>query len=90
MGRASHPSHHVTIVLGIVGLLTLGTDLSAADWPEFRGPGGQGHADQALPTHWSRSENIRWRSGLLGRGWSSPIVSDGRILPLRGRAARRG
>jgi outer membrane protein assembly factor BamB len=50
------------------------------DWPEFRGPTGQGHAgNQNLPTHWSSTRNIAWKQTIPGRGWSSPIVSAGRI-----------
>lgn len=52
----------------------------ASDWTEFRGPGGQGHADAGnLPTTWSENENIAWKSELPGLGWSSPVVADGKI-----------
>lgn len=53
---------------------------NAADWTEFRGPGGQGIAEfHDLPTVWSESENIAWKVAVPGVGWSSPVVSDGRI-----------
>lgn len=52
----------------------------AADWPQFRGPAGDGvAADAQIPTVWSESENIRWKVATTGRGWSSPIIADGRI-----------
>jgi outer membrane protein assembly factor BamB len=45
------------------------------DWPEFRGPTGQGHAESPkLPLRWSQSENIVWKQPVPGVGWSSPIV----------------
>src|SRR5689334_6572525 len=45
------------------------------DWPQFRGPDGQGHATATgLPTTWSESENIRWKVPVAGAGWSSPVV----------------
>ncbi len=47
---------------------------TSADWPEFRGPGKQGHSAADLPTHWSAEDHVRWRSELPGQGWSSPIV----------------
>lgn len=50
----------------------------ADDWPQFRGPTGQGIAPQGLyPVEWSASKNVLWRKPIPGKGWSSPIVSDG-------------
>ncbi|HYO26391.1 MAG TPA: PQQ-binding-like beta-propeller repeat protein [Lacipirellulaceae bacterium] len=49
-------------------------------WPQFRGPGGQGIANDAeLPLTWSESEGVRWKTALPGRGWSSPVAAGGRI-----------
>ncbi len=49
-------------------------------WPQFRGPSGQGLAsDAALPLTWSETEGVVWKTPIVGRGWSSPAVSDGRI-----------
>ena len=54
--------------------------LIAVDWPQFRGPTGQGHSDErGLPLEWSESRNISWKTPLPGRGWSSPVVADGRV-----------
>jgi outer membrane protein assembly factor BamB len=51
-----------------------------ADWPQFRGPGGQGHADaKGLPTTWSETENVTWKIPVPGAGLSSPSISDGQI-----------
>ena len=53
---------------------------SAADWPQFRGPDGQGHADvSGLPTEWNATNNIAWRTGIPGAGWSSPIILRDRV-----------
>lgn len=52
----------------------------AADWTEFRGPGGQGHAQVSnLPTTWSETENVSWKVEIAGNGWSSPVVGGQRI-----------
>lgn len=53
---------------------------AVADWPEFRGPTGQGIAvvDDA-PLHWSETENVTWKTAIPGRGWSSPVIRDGVI-----------
>ncbi len=55
--------------------------LPAADnWPQFRGPDGDGHAQAtSLATTWSESENIAWKTPIHGRGWSSPVVWDDQI-----------
>jgi outer membrane protein assembly factor BamB len=44
-------------------------------WPQFRGPGSTGVADDpALPDKWSATENVVWKTEIPGIGWSSPIV----------------
>ena len=52
-----------------------------ADWPQWRGPGGQGHAAKAaqLPAEWSEAKNVTWRTKLPGRGWSSPVITGNQI-----------
>jgi len=50
------------------------------DWPEFRGPTGQGHSDErGLPLMWSETKNVRWKVAIPGRGWSSPAIQGDRI-----------
>jgi outer membrane protein assembly factor BamB len=57
-----------------------GSAAPPAEWPEFRGPGGQGHAAQTgLPLEWSESTNIAWKVPVAGTGWSSPVVGGGRV-----------
>ena len=44
-------------------------------WPQFRGPGQQGHADSTgLPQTWSETQNVKFRTPIPGEGWSSPVV----------------
>ncbi|MEM7584105.1 MAG: PQQ-binding-like beta-propeller repeat protein [Acidobacteriota bacterium] len=53
---------------------------SAADWPQFRGPRGDGHTTETgLPLAWSEDHNVAWKIPLPGRGWSSPIVLGGKV-----------
>ena len=53
----------------------VGPLLPAADWHQFRGPRGQGHADaHDLPTRWSETENVVWKVAIPGTGHSSPVV----------------
>jgi outer membrane protein assembly factor BamB len=62
-------------------LVTAFASLGAiADWPAFRGPGGQGHSNEAgVPTEWSESANVLWKTPVPGLGWSSPVVAGGRV-----------
>jgi outer membrane protein assembly factor BamB len=54
--------------------------LLASDWPQFRGPTGQGVSDeQGLPLTWSETKNVRWKVAIPGKGWSSPVVQGDRI-----------
>jgi outer membrane protein assembly factor BamB len=61
-------------------LLVMVAPASAEDWPEFRGPDGQGHyAGKGLPLEWSTTKNVAWKQAIPGLGWSSPIVLNGRV-----------
>jgi outer membrane protein assembly factor BamB len=61
-------------------LLLLTSVVFATDWPQFRGPGGQGVSDEAnVPLTWSETKNVRWKTAIPGRGWSSPVIQGDRI-----------
>ncbi|MCH7729127.1 MAG: PQQ-binding-like beta-propeller repeat protein [Planctomycetes bacterium] len=65
---------HTWILLGLLALHG-GSVLNAADWPGFRGKNGDGtSSDENVPTEWGDSENLKWKLGLPGKGFSSPIV----------------
>ena len=67
----------MTIILA----LCAAPPISAADWPQFRGPGGLGvAADKSLPATWSDNANIAWKTDLPGSGSSSPIVVGDKIF----------
>lgn len=65
----------------MLSTLFLVTTLAAdPSWPQFRGPGSNPvGTDAKLPTRWSKTENIEWSTAIPGRGWSSPIVTGGKI-----------
>jgi len=59
---------------------------ASAGWPAFRGPWGNGHvlapgdtAPVGLPLKWSESENVKWKTEIPFRGWSTPVVLDGAV-----------
>src|SRR5882762_8162286 len=67
-------------------LLTLGRPAAQAEWPEFRGPWGDGHVSApgdtkpiGLPLHWSETNNIKWKTEIPDRGWSTPVVMGGQV-----------
>jgi outer membrane protein assembly factor BamB len=65
------------VLLLVAGAAAL---VQAEDWPQFRGPTGQGHAtERGLPLEWSESKNIIWKTAVPGLGWSSPAVAGGRV-----------
>ena len=50
-------------------------------WARFRGPNGQGISSATgLPTQWSDTENIAWKTPIPGEGWSSPVIWDNHIF----------
>jgi outer membrane protein assembly factor BamB len=50
------------------------------DWPQFRGPEGNGHSDaRDLPLNWSETKNIVWKTPIHDRGWSSPVIYGSQI-----------
>lgn len=52
----------------------------ADDWPQFRGPTGQGLSrEQQAPLTWSETEHVAWSKPLPGLGWSSPVVAASQV-----------
>ena len=61
-------------------VMLIGPTAHAQDWPAFRGPTGQGHSSEGgLPLEWSETSGVIWKAPVPGRGWSSPVVADGRV-----------
>ncbi|MFK7769047.1 MAG: PQQ-binding-like beta-propeller repeat protein [Mariniblastus sp.] len=67
--------------LALAVLIFYGLTAHAEDWPQFRGPTGSGVATgSAVPTAWSPSANVGWKTELPGPGASSPIIIDGKAF----------
>lgn len=50
------------------------------NWPEFRGPHGDGRSDAAqLPLTWSEKEHVVWKTPIHGRGHSTPVVWENQV-----------
>jgi outer membrane protein assembly factor BamB len=70
----------VKLLVAVALVVACGDLASAQDWPEFRGPGAQGHsADRGLPVEWSETSNVAWKAPVPGLGWSTPVVANGRV-----------
>lgn len=53
---------------------------SEVNWPEFRGPRGDGSSRaHELPLHWSETNQVKWKTPIHGRAWSSPVIWDQQI-----------
>jgi outer membrane protein assembly factor BamB len=61
-------------------LLPVSMAARAGDWPQFRGPTGDGIATATnLPLTWSPTQNVTWKVPVPGRGRSSPVLLGDRI-----------
>lgn len=73
--------NHLPTVLVVAAVALAGSELSAWNWPQWRGPSSRGVSIEAgLPTTWSASQNVAWRTSLAGLGTSSPIVWGDRVI----------
>ncbi len=49
-------------------------------WPQFRGVDGQGRSEaRGLPLTWSEQKNVKWKTPIHGRAWSSPVIWENQI-----------
>jgi outer membrane protein assembly factor BamB len=68
------------LALIAVAVVAVAAPLLSADWPQFRGPAGDGHATSAaLPLTWAENKNVAWKTPIHGRGWSSPVIFGNQI-----------
>jgi len=77
---ACSPARLLSCLPILVYFLLALVPLRAEDWPQFRGPTGQGISQEKnLPTEWGPAKNVKWKTPIAGRGWSSPVLSQGRF-----------
>src|SRR5262245_23326227 len=56
----------------VVWIIVSNFVIAGETWPQFRGPQGAGLSDSTgLPTKWSETENVVWKTAIHDRGWSS-------------------
>jgi len=72
-------THTRLTVLGAVLLSSIAVGVHA-QWPQHRGPDGNGIATGArVPLTWSEEKNVRWKTAVHGKAWSSPIVLENQV-----------
>jgi outer membrane protein assembly factor BamB len=61
-------------------LLLAFSHVSAEEWPEWRGPNGQGISSaKGLPETWSETSAVVWKAELPGRGHSTPVLTGNQL-----------
>ena len=69
------------LLAALACLLVSVAAVAAADWSQFRGPGGSGVSDaKGTPLNWSDTQGIVWKTELPGPGTSSPTVFGNKIF----------
>lgn len=69
-----------TIIAALCLAGSAASTLTAADWPQFRGPTADGHSPATgLPSEWSDTKNVKWKTAVPHKGWSTPLVSDSQV-----------
>lgn len=67
-------------IVSLLSILAFCNFAIAEDWPEYRGPTGQGlYTGKPLPLHFGSAKNLVWKVAIPGRGWSSPVVAGNRV-----------
>ena len=75
--RFSRSARLCLLIVSLTGMFLVGRPQSGhgEDWPQFRGPGGQGlAAGEGLPLQWNERLNVTWKTPIPGSGWSSPVI----------------
>ncbi len=76
-----HAPLWITVIALASFLTPAKTTWCEANWPQWRGPGGDGvSAELGLPTEWGENKNVLWKVAIDGEGHSSPIVWDRHIF----------
>ncbi len=66
--------------LALFAFATAHARAAESEWPQFRGATGQGLSNATkVPIEWDATKNVKWKTELAGRGWSSPVLSKGRL-----------
>src|SRR5713101_845274 len=69
------------VVLGFSGPSKTKPSASSSNWAQWRGPDSQGISNEKnLPTEWSETKNVLWKTAIPGLGFSSPIIWEKKVF----------
>ncbi|MDB4745980.1 serine/threonine protein kinase, partial [Verrucomicrobia bacterium] len=61
--------------------VSLSSGLMAANWAQWRGPSFNGSTVETnLPSSWSKTKNVTWKTALPGESAATPIVWDDKVF----------
>jgi outer membrane protein assembly factor BamB len=61
--------------------LTSSNAATSSNWPQWRGPDSQGiSTEKNLPTEWSDTKNVLWKTPIPGLGYSQPIIWEKKVF----------
>ncbi len=84
MRQGEFPEQHVGMKpphLFLASFLFPAVALSALEWPQFRGPEGNGISlAKNVPLRWSATSSLAWSVEVPGSGWSSPVLAQGKVF----------
>lgn len=67
--------HALLVALALLPAATVAAPAGDTGWPDYRGSGRDGHTQTAgVPTVWSETQGVKWKTPIPGRGWSTPAV----------------
>lgn len=65
----------------IILVILLSIQVTAADWPHWRGPFLNGSSNEKnLPEKWTTSGNVAWVSDLPGPGAATAVIANGKVF----------
>src|SRR5262245_50649752 len=76
---------HARLIFAVFLCLCPVLSVFGENWPEFRGPNGDGHVKNAtgkpvgLPLTWSETNNVKWKTEIPYHGISTPVIMDGQV-----------
>jgi outer membrane protein assembly factor BamB len=71
-------------------LIALSCPAWGESWPMWRGPRGDGTSlEKSIPTQWSGTQNVAWKTPIPGKGHASPIVWNDRVFLVTAEKERK-
>lgn len=79
--NTTRPARRMCLTLAVAMILTSASAAFADNWPQWRGPTGNGLCtEKNIPTKWSNTENVAWRLPLPGASGATPVIWDDRVF----------